>query len=205
MLRILVVAYDESPISPLVAQIETDGYSVVVLEDERSRDLIVQQWPFDLVVVNWSPPEILPLVASLIRLPQVRAEKNSALLVLTRCIRDEAVVPDIPVGVHQHIMKPLPIHDLLDRVRGLMASARASNLADHIVAGDIRLDRKSQTVFRGKRRINLAALPFRVLEALMSDAGRVLLAGIWRRRSGAAARMSMSARWTLKSAEFALC
>jgi two-component system, OmpR family, phosphate regulon response regulator PhoB len=57
---------------------------------------------------------------------------------------------------------------------------------DHIVAGDIRLDRKSQIVFRGNRRINLAPLPFRMLEALMSDAGRVftrqkLAQAIWGR------------------------
>jgi two-component system phosphate regulon response regulator PhoB len=70
-------------------------------------------------------------------------------------------------------MRPLAFDDLLDRARGLATSARPGNLADHIVAGDIRLDRKSQIAFRGKRRLNLSAIPFRALDALMSDAGRV--------------------------------
>ena len=51
MFRILVVAYDESPISPLVAYVKAEGYTVTVLEDARSRDLIGRQWPFDLIVV----------------------------------------------------------------------------------------------------------------------------------------------------------
>ena len=186
MLRILVVAYDESPISPLVAHIEAEGYTVTVLEDERSRDLIGRQWPFDLIVVNWDAPEILPLVLSLIRLPHVRADKNVALVIFFKYAEDGDVVPDIPLGVHQHVMRPLALDDLLDRVRDLITSPRPTNLADHIVAGDIRLDRKSQIAFRGKRRINLPPLPFRVLEALMSDAGRVytrrqLAQAIWGR------------------------
>jgi two-component system, OmpR family, phosphate regulon response regulator PhoB len=173
MLRILVAAYDESPISPLVAQIEAEGYAVVVLRDEPSRDLFGRPWPFDLIVADWDVPEILPLLLSLIRSPHVRAERNSALVVFVRGVGDGGAVADIPLGVHQRIMRPLALSDLLDRVRGLVNSARPLNLADHIVAGNIRLDRKSQIVFRGNRKINLPALPFRVLEALMSDAGRV--------------------------------
>jgi two-component system phosphate regulon response regulator PhoB len=172
MLRILVVAYDESPIFPLVARFEAEGYTVGVLEDERSRDLIDRQWPFDLIVTNWDAPEIPPLVFSLLRLPHVRAEKNAALVVFVGCV-GEGDVPDIPVGVHQRIIRPLALDDLLDRVRGLVTSGRPGNVADHIAAGDIRLDRKSQIAFRGKRRLALPAIPFRALDALMSDAGRV--------------------------------
>jgi two-component system, OmpR family, phosphate regulon response regulator PhoB len=172
MLRILVVAYDESPISPLVARIEAEGYTVVILEDEPSRDLIGRQWPVDLIVANWDAPEVLPLVFSLIRLPHVRAEKNATLVIFVGSVGDGDVL-DIPVGVHQRIMRPLPLDDLLDRVSGLVTSARRANLADHIAAGDIRLDRKSQVAFRGQRRLNLPAIPFRALDALMSDAGRV--------------------------------
>jgi two-component system, OmpR family, phosphate regulon response regulator PhoB len=172
MLRILVVAHDESPISPLVARIGTEGYTVGVLEDKPSRDLIDRQWPFDLIVANWDAPEIPPLVFSLVRSPHVRGHKNVALVVFVGCV-GEGDVPNIPVGVHQRIMHPLALDDLLDRVRDLVTLARPGNVADHIAAGDIRLDRKSQIAFRGKRRLNLPAIPFRALDALMSDAGRV--------------------------------
>jgi two-component system phosphate regulon response regulator PhoB len=186
MFQILVVAYDESPISPLVAYVKAEGYTVTVLEDARSRDLIGRQWPFDLIVVNWDAPEILPLLLSLIQLPHVRADKNVALVIFVKYADDREVVNDIPVGIHQHVIRPLALKDLLDRVMDLITSPRPTNLADHIVAGDIRLDRKSQIAFRGKRRINLPPLPFRVLEALMSDAGRVytrrhLAEAIWGR------------------------
>lgn len=186
MFRILAVAYDESPIPSLVAQIRAEGYTVIALEDEPSRDMIGRQWPFDLIVVNWDAPEILPLLLSLIRLPHVRADKNVALVIFVKHAGDGDVVTDIPVGVHQYVIRPLALDDLRDRVRALITSARPTNLADHIVADDIRLDRKSQTAFRGKRRINLPPLPFRVLETLMSDAGRVftrqqLAQAIWGR------------------------
>jgi two-component system phosphate regulon response regulator PhoB len=105
-------------------------------------------------------------------LPHVRAEKNATLVIFVGSVGDGDVL-DIPVGVHQRIMRPLPLDDLLDRVSGLVTSARRANLADHIAAGDIRLDRKSQVAFRGQRRLNLPAIPFRALDALMSDAGRV--------------------------------
>ena len=186
MSRILVVADDEAPISSLVTHIEARGYTVAVLEDERSSDRIDREWPFDLMVVNGDAPEILSLVFSLIRSRHVRAEKNAALVVFVRCGLDGDVVPDLPLGVHQRIVRPLALDELLDRVAALVELPRPSTLADHIVAGDIRLDRKSQIVFRGKRRVNLPPLPFRVLEALMSDAGRVytrqqLAQAIWGR------------------------
>jgi two-component system phosphate regulon response regulator PhoB len=173
MLRILVVAYDESPISPLVARIEAEGYTVVVLEGEPSRDLIGRQWSFDLIVANWDSPEIPPLVFSLVRLPHVRAEKNAALVIFVRRIANAGVERDIAVGVYEHIPYPPPLSDLIDRVKTLLTAARPSGVAGCIVSGDIRLDRKSQIAFRGKRRLNLPAIPFRALDALMSDAGRV--------------------------------
>ena len=157
MFRILVVAYDELPILPLVAHVKAEGYTVTVLEDDRSRDLIGRQWPFDLIVVNWDAPEILPLLLSLIQLPYVRADKNVALVIFFKYADDSEVVNDIPLGIHQYVIRPLALKDLLDRVRDLITSPRPTNLADHIVAGDIRLDRKSQIAFRGKRRINLTA------------------------------------------------
>jgi DNA-binding response OmpR family regulator len=120
MFRILVVAYDESPISPLAAYVKAEGYTVTVLEDARSRDLIGRQWPFDLIVVNWDAPEILPLLLSLIQLPHVRADKNVALVIFVKYADDREVVNDIPVGIHQHVIRPLALKDLLDRVMDLI-------------------------------------------------------------------------------------
>jgi two-component system phosphate regulon response regulator PhoB len=88
-------------------------------------------------------------------------------------IANGGVARDIAVGVHEYIPNPPPLGNLIDHVKTLMTATRPRGVADWIVAGEIRLDRKSQIAFRGKRRIKLPAIPFRALDALMSDPGRV--------------------------------
>jgi two-component system phosphate regulon response regulator PhoB len=58
--------------------------------------------------------------------------------------------------------------------------------ADLLTAGDITIDRRTRRVIRGVRDIELSPTEFRLLEHLMSNAGRVysraqLLDEVWRR------------------------
>jgi len=172
MSRILVVEYNEPLIAPFVAQIEAEGYKVAVLAGEQFEPAC--DWPagFDVAVVNWDAPKALALVLLFVRVTRSRLG-NAALVIFVRHIANSSAERDMAVGVHEYIPEPPPLRDLIDRVKTLMSVARPRVVADCIVAGEIRLDRKSQIAFRGKRRLNLPAIPFRALDALMSDAGRV--------------------------------
>jgi two-component system, OmpR family, phosphate regulon response regulator PhoB len=55
----------------------------------------------------------------------------------------------------------------------LALQSHQPSIADIVVAGELVLDRKHQTARRGQKALNLSLAPFRMLEFLMSNPGKV--------------------------------
>jgi two-component system phosphate regulon response regulator PhoB len=170
--RILVVESDESNALPLSNLVEADGYRVAILADdeavaqfERSRDI-------DLLILNWDLPRTSHRALSQWLQMQLQMERISVLIFAQRSA-DGEVIRDVAVGVHEHIAQPLPFSDLFARVKALVSRSQQSKIADIVAAGELVLDRKRQMACRGHRVLNLSLAPFRILEFLMSNPGRV--------------------------------
>ena len=63
---------------------------------------------------------------------------------------------------------------LAARLRAVLRRGRAVVADDDVVLGDLRIDRPGMVVHRGEERVSLSSTEFRLLEAFLDHAGRVL-------------------------------
>jgi two-component system copper resistance phosphate regulon response regulator CusR len=94
-------------------------------------------------------------------------------LVLTArsALRDK--IDNFEAGADDYLTKPFAVTELILRVKALLRRGPA-NHASRIRIHDLELDRLSQKVRRGDRRIDLTSKEFILLEYLMTNAGTII-------------------------------
>jgi two-component system, OmpR family, phosphate regulon response regulator PhoB len=169
--KVLVVESSDPPTLLLRDRVEEAGFSVAMLIDDEAITRFECRRDLDLLILHWDLPRTPHLALS--RLLQAQFQIGRiAVVIFAHPGADGEAIRDVPVGVHEHIAQPMPLTDLSSRVMAL-ASQQQSSITDIVVAGELILDRKHQTVRRGQRALNLSPAPFRMLEFLMSNPGKV--------------------------------
>ena len=169
-MRILVVE-DEKRIADFLSRgMEGAGYAVDVAPSGGTALDLIHSTDYDLVILDLMLPgleggEILRRIRS----------KNLQVPVLVLTARDAVAdkVGTFEAGADDYLTKPFAFAELLARVKALLRRGPVTRSSVVRVA-DLELDRLSQQVKRGGRRIELTSKEYSLLEYLMSNAGRVL-------------------------------
>ena len=117
----------------------------------------------------------LPHLSGLEVLKRLRAEGHTTpVMMLTVRSAEEDQVEALDVGADDYLTKPFSPRALLARVRALLRRASGEKPAA-LVAGDLTLDPENLTARIGERPvIALTRLEFRLLQMMVSNAGRTL-------------------------------
>ena len=169
-MRILLVE-DEEKVSSFVARgLTAERFAVDVAADGRSGLELATTYHYDLVILDL----MLPRIDGNEILRRLRS-KNVHVPVLVLTARDavDDKVGTLEAGADDYLTKPFAFAELLARVKALLRRGPVSRSSVVRVA-DLELDRLSQQVKRGGRRIELTGKEYSLLEYLMSNAGRVL-------------------------------
>ncbi len=169
-MRILLIE-DEVKMSGFIKRgLVAERYAVDAARDGRSGLELATTYQYDLIILDLMLPE---LDGSEV-LRKVRRQ-NSAVPVLILSARDavQDKVANLELGADDYITKPFAFAELLVRVKALMRRGPV-NRASTVRIDDLELDRLTQQVKRGGRRIELTAKEYALLEYLMTNAGRVL-------------------------------
>jgi DNA-binding response OmpR family regulator len=169
-MRILLIE-DEVKMSGFIKRgLVAERYAVDAARDGRSGLELATTYQYDLIILDLMLPE---LDGSEV-LRKLRRQ-NSAVPVLILSARDavQDKVANLELGADDYITKPFAFAELLVRVKALMRRGPV-NRASTVRIGDLELDRLTQQVKRGGRRIELTAKEYALLEYLMTNAGRVL-------------------------------
>lgn len=169
-MRLLLIE-DEKKVADFIARgMRAERFAVDVAYDglvgwemasERDYDLII----LDLMLPGLSGTELLR------RLRQ--KEHRAAVLVLTARDATSDKVENFEAGADDYLTKPFAFAELLVRVKALLRRPPANHNPVLRVA-DLELDRLTQQVRRGGKRIELTAKEYALLEYLAAHAGRVL-------------------------------
>jgi len=169
-MRILLIE-DEVKMSGFIKRgLVAERYAVDAARDGQSGLELATTYQYDLIVLDLMLPE---LDGSEV-LRRLRRH-NSAVPVLILSARDalQDKVTNLELGADDYITKPFAFAELLVRVKALMRRGPV-NRASTVRIGDLELDRLTQQVKRGGRRIELTSKEYSLLEYLMTNAGRVL-------------------------------
>jgi two-component system copper resistance phosphate regulon response regulator CusR len=169
-MRILLIE-DEQKVSALVKRgLTAERYAVDITADGLEGLEFAEVYPYDLIILDL----MLPRLTGVEVLQRVR-RKNVFVPVLILTARDsiDDKVKLFELGADDYLTKPFAFAELLVRVKALLRRGPV-NRSSTLRIGDLELDRLTQQVKRGGRRVELTAKEYALLEYLMQNAERVL-------------------------------
>ena len=168
-MRLLLVE-DEKKVSELVARaLRQESYAVDIADDGTSGWELAQAYDYDLIILDLMLPG-LPGEELLRRIR--RRNQQVPILILTARDATEAKVQNFEAGADDYLTKPFAFAELVMRVKALLRRGPVARSSVLRVA-DLEVDRLTQQVRRGGRRIELTPKEYALLEYLAANPGRV--------------------------------
>lgn len=169
---ILIVDDDRMMIRIFTASLETEGYRVFDANTGERGVAEVRTRNPDLVILDLG----LPDVDGLTLVPQIRANSDAPIIVVSAREHEADKVRALDAGANDYLTKPFSVPELLARIRvGIRSRARVSGSLETVVTfGDFRLDLHCRRLTRGDRQIRLSATELRLLVTLARHADEVV-------------------------------
>jgi DNA-binding response OmpR family regulator len=168
-MRILIVE-DEKKLCELIERaLKAERYAVDTASDGTTGWALAAAYDYDLVILDLMLPgltggEILQRIR--------RKNQQVPILILTAREATEEKVRNFEAGADDYLTKPFAFAELLMRVKALLRRGSVSRSSVLRVA-DLEVDRLSQHVKRGGKRIELTPKEYALLEYLAANPGRV--------------------------------
>ena len=169
-MRILVVEDDSRLLTQLDQLLQQHGYSVDLADDGKKADFLLQEYPYDLAVVDIG----LPIMDGFEVIK--RARKNNVtcpILILTARDRWQEKVEGLEAGADDYLTKPFHNEELLARVKALIRRA-SGQASPTIERGPIVLDTNTEEVRVNDRLLDLTAYEYKVLEYLLHNPQKIV-------------------------------
>ncbi len=182
----IVLVEDEPDISETIEfKLGSEGFDVVVYDRGDEALEAILRAPPDLVLLDLMLPG-MDGVDVCRRLKSTKQTRSLPIIMLTARGREEDRIVGLEVGADDYITKPFSPREMVLRVRAVLrrSEIRGTDVARVLEVGIIRIDTDAHTVSVADEQVSLTATEFRLLEFLMSRAGRVqhrdaLLRDVW--------------------------
>ncbi len=169
-MRLLLVE-DEKKVADFIARgLKAERYAVDTAYDGLTGWQMASSVDYDLIILDL----MLPGMNGTELLRRLRRQGGkAAVLILTARDATQDKVENFEAGADDYLTKPFAFAELLVRVKALLR--RPPTNPNHVLrVEDLEIDRLSQQVRRGGKRIELTAKEYALLEYLASHPGRVL-------------------------------
>src|SRR5262249_53874407 len=149
--------------------LKAERYAVDVARDGRTGLDFAETYDYDLLILDL----MLPNLSGTELLQHVRRRNREVpILILTARDATEEKVKNFEAGADDYLTKPFAFAELLVRIKALLRRGPV-NRSSVLRVADLELDRLSQQVRRGGKKIGLTAKEYSLLEYLATNPGRV--------------------------------
>jgi DNA-binding response OmpR family regulator len=183
-MRLLLVEDEEALATALAQGLRRHGYAVDVAPDGAQGCAAAAVDPYDLLILDLTLPDMDGLAVC----RRVRAHRPDLLiLMLTARTLPEQRIMGLDEGADDYLTKPFHFGELVARLRALLRR-RQSDHAPALTLGQLSLDPAVHVAGVARRRLDLTAKEFALLEYLLRHPTEVsstdaLLAHIWDREA----------------------
>ncbi len=127
---------------------------------------------------------MMPRLDGLETCQRIRQISNVPVIMLTAKGEEVDKLRGFQLGVDDYVTKPFSFAELTARIKAVLARTTADTFGTAGHYGDLTIDFERHLVLRGEQIINLTPTEFRLLQALVRQAGRVcpteqLLTAVW--------------------------
>jgi DNA-binding response OmpR family regulator len=169
-MRCLIVE-DEKKVADFIARgLRAERFAIDVAYDGVEGWRFASSYDYDLIILDL----MLPGITGTELLQRTRKRKpETAIMLLTARDSTEDKVKHLEAGADDYVTKPFTFAELRARAFALVRRGMAHREPIFRVA-DLELDRLTQQVKRGGKKIDLTSKEYAVLEYLMANTGRAL-------------------------------
>ena len=175
---ILVVDDDRDIVAAIAKLLQLEGYKVVKAYDGLEVIEKLAENDIQLILIDVMMPKLDGLSAMM----KIRATKNIPILVLSAKSEDTDKILGLSMGADDYITKPYNPMELVARVRSnlrrymQLGAIDSENKTDVIKIGGLALDKSAKTFSVDGELVRLTATELKIMELLMSNAGRIFSA-----------------------------
>jgi two-component system, OmpR family, KDP operon response regulator KdpE len=168
--KVLVVDDEPSLRKTLRASLSASGFAVEEARNGEEALGVVQQHPFDLVLLDINMPGAGGIEACRkIR----RLAPHSGIVMVTVRETENDKVKALEAGADDYVTKPFRLRELVARLRAVLRRTHAPGTAaaETLRAGSIEIDCKRRLLWRGGEPVHLTPKEFDLLAFLMQNPG----------------------------------
>ncbi|MBW3088629.1 response regulator transcription factor [Bifidobacterium sp. 82T24] len=183
-MKILIADDDPQFLKALKITLHSQGYDIVTAKDGvECITVAVREHP-DLFMVDLGMPRMDGMGV----IQGLRGWTDAPILVVSGRTDEREKVAVLDAGADDYVTKPVPIDELLARIRALLRRVPQDSEPPVMTIGDVTVDLASHAVFRGRKgrqvRVRLTPTEWKLFEALVRNAGKLmtrqdLLTEIW--------------------------
>lgn len=180
-MRILVVEDDYETLNYVAKGLQQSGHVVETATNGRDGIFMATDSAYDVMIVD----RLLPIMDGLSVVKAIRSAGIATPVLFVTTMGDvDDRVEGLDAGGDDYLMKPFAFSELRARVDALSRRPPTAKNTGNLCVGDLEMDLIRRVAKRNGRAIDLQPLEFRLLEYLMSNAGRVvthtmLLERVW--------------------------
>lgn len=170
-MKILIVEDDQATASHIANEVGLAGCEADTAVDGLVGLAMASRSQYDLLIVD----RMLPGMDGINLVRELRARQfETPVLMISALGEVDQRVEGLHAGVDDYLCKPFAFVELEARMMALAKRPRLGEVSTRLCVGDLVLDRVSREAWRAGRLIDLQPREFRLLEYLMSHAGRVV-------------------------------
>jgi DNA-binding response OmpR family regulator len=169
-LRVLIVDDDARLFELLESYLGPNGVRSVHAPNGKRGLQELAASAFDAVLLDVMMPELDGLSV----LKKIREKSRVPVIMLTAKGDETDRIVGLELGADDYLPKPFSPRELLARLRAVLRRSELAHDQERLAVLDVRVELGSRSVRVGEREVELTALEFDLLVALMRRAGRVV-------------------------------